>query len=366
MATVPRFDFLRAVTFSLVAAVLACFSATVAAQDRTITVLSFSANGDFGDLPTAYYNAMRAQAEFHPNYRLNDVPEQSLDEMLSLIGCPTLSTDCSALLQEILDSELLASGEIYQEGELTAVRIVLWDLAAGAESTSRTFAFANGRAVLAERVALFTRAVLYGNDGAVRVTSSPSGATVYLNGEERGQTPLTIENLPLGLYNVRVEADGYMTRTDAVAVDLGRADVDFQLTSSQAVARRRTESSQVGTYISWGLIGTGVALVGAGVGFGIAKSGTQSDFDDLLTQPIFDRAEAESLRDRGESQALASNLLLGAGGVALATGVVLLIVNRGGESRSAASTSTGARAREWNLAPSFARDGGALRFDMRF
>ncbi len=43
------------------------------------------------------------------------------------------------------------------------------------------------------------------------ITSQPSGALVYLNGEEVGRTPLTREFLWYGNYDVQVRHEGYET-----------------------------------------------------------------------------------------------------------------------------------------------------------
>ncbi len=44
-----------------------------------------------------------------------------------------------------------------------------------------------------------------GPHGALRVTSEPSGCSVYLNGRRLGQTPFTRDDLPTGEYRVQVE-----------------------------------------------------------------------------------------------------------------------------------------------------------------
>lgn len=54
----------------------------------------------------------------------------------------------------------------------------------------------------------------------VHVTSQPSGALVYLNDEEVGRTPVTVPFTFYGVYDVRLEKDGYhplwtATRADA-------------------------------------------------------------------------------------------------------------------------------------------------------
>ncbi len=41
------------------------------------------------------------------------------------------------------------------------------------------------------------------------ITSSPAGALVYLNDQEVGRTPMTLPFTYYGVYDVRLEADGY-------------------------------------------------------------------------------------------------------------------------------------------------------------
>ena len=43
----------------------------------------------------------------------------------------------------------------------------------------------------------------------VTITSDPSGALVYLNDEEAGRTPVTVPFTFYGVYDVRLEHDGY-------------------------------------------------------------------------------------------------------------------------------------------------------------
>ena len=43
----------------------------------------------------------------------------------------------------------------------------------------------------------------------ISITSEPSGALVYLNDQEVGRTPVTVPFTFYGVYDVRMEADGY-------------------------------------------------------------------------------------------------------------------------------------------------------------
>ena len=57
--------------------------------------------------------------------------------------------------------------------------------------------------------------------GTLIVRSTPSGAGVTVNGRWRGRTPLTIGQLPLRSYDVRVVQPGYEAATESVALTSG-------------------------------------------------------------------------------------------------------------------------------------------------
>ncbi len=67
---------------------------------------------------------------------------------------------------------------------------------------------------------------------AVKVTSYPAGAAIYLDGRGkgvRGRTPFTMR-LPPGSYTLYVEAGGYLPATKEIVVDVGKPNYhDFQL-----------------------------------------------------------------------------------------------------------------------------------------
>ena len=58
--------------------------------------------------------------------------------------------------------------------------------------------------------------------GSIRVTSSPSGAAIYLNGNYRGVTPLTISDVFSGSYSIEADLSGYRTYSTPVTVYAGQ------------------------------------------------------------------------------------------------------------------------------------------------
>jgi hypothetical protein len=60
-----------------------------------------------------------------------------------------------------------------------------------------------------------------GTTGALNVESRPSGAAVTINGQPRGNTPLTITDLPPGEYQILMAMPGYRPFTTTVRVVAG-------------------------------------------------------------------------------------------------------------------------------------------------
>lgn len=148
--------------------------------------------------------------------------------------------------------------------------------------------------------------------GQVIVAANLPGALVEIDGEPIGFTPTQLPDVPLGLHRVRVSAEG-------------REDWSAEI----AVVRRRTgylsvsleppteEQRSAWTWIAGGI---GAASLGAGVVLGAAALDTSSQYDAALASGSL---ELESLRARGEAYAGVADGFLVAGGLALATSVLL-------------------------------------------
>ncbi len=62
------------------------------------------------------------------------------------------------------------------------------------------------------------------DSGRLKVTSAPDGAKVVVNGIARGETPLSISDIPKGRSLVEISKDGYKTQTREISLGAG----DFQ------------------------------------------------------------------------------------------------------------------------------------------
>lgn len=62
--------------------------------------------------------------------------------------------------------------------------------------------------------------------GSLYVWTSPSGAAVYLNGNYRGVSPLTISSLSPGTYSVSADLIGYQSQSDTVTIYAGQQQTE--------------------------------------------------------------------------------------------------------------------------------------------
>ncbi|BBL68501.1 PEGA domain-containing protein [Methanoculleus chikugoensis] len=86
--------------------------------------------------------------------------------------------------------------------------------------------------------------------GSIHVTSSPSGAAIYLNGNYRGTAPLTIQSLSPGTYSLEAERSGYNSDHATVTVRSGQqSNIQFTLTPIEQYGSIKVTSSPSGAYV---------------------------------------------------------------------------------------------------------------------
>jgi chitodextrinase len=71
--------------------------------------------------------------------------------------------------------------------------------------------------------------------GTIEVVSEPAGAAVFVDGEARGVTPVSVPEVPAGAHRVRIVKDGFVENSRVVSVAAGRSEsVDVRLTQAPA------------------------------------------------------------------------------------------------------------------------------------
>ncbi len=127
--------------------------------------------------------------------------------------------------------------------------------APGHDSLTGEFQFSSGRNV-------FIYEELVSSLGKVEIVSKPDGATVFLDGEQVGVTPLQLNDVPAARHVVRLEMPNRATvfRTMDTS-DGSRGQLEARLPDSGAALKIRTGSADSEVRLEGHLIGTGSSVV---------------------------------------------------------------------------------------------------------
>jgi hypothetical protein len=188
-------------------------------------------------------------------------------------------------------------------------------------------------------------AKLKAHSGLLKLTSRPPGASVTVDGEERGHTPTSGVILPPGSHLVRLSLEGHQPRSEQVQVEAGVVHpLEVALEPlpppkpPPVVVKEKKKVEQpkkAGTrrFWTWVVAGGAVAAAGAGLGFGLWARSDWEDYQNAAKAG--DRARYDDLRDSGQSHATTANVFFITAGVLAATAAILyLFVERPPESSS--------------------------------
>lgn len=302
--------------------------------------------------------------------------------LLSLAVAAVLVAFSTAALADKTDDDAKVQWQqgiaLFNEGEMEQAAIlfrkayelkpsykILWNLAQ-AESELRHYAAAlaaykryladGGSEVPADRIVATEEEIKRLNAlvGSIDVQDTPDGAAVIVDKEERGRSPLPAPVfVEIGKHEVRVEHQGHVLLERVVTV-AGGDQVALKVESTLADAMpppqaAEPEAPPPGTQVAapepaapsepaperkksplmawgWGTAGIGAALlVAGGVTGGVAMSKDGELADACPGATCADESDLDLEKSR-DALALATDVLLPAGGAFLVTGAVLLIV----------------------------------------
>ena len=133
---------------------------------------------------------------------------------------------CSSLC----DAVALYAAALQRRGDVEEAKLILLDLVAlSPRYEFKGAGFSKDLAALRTQVATGRMASLRGD---VRITTQPAGARVYVDGELKGHSPLTVSALPVGKHLVRLERPGSFIRGEVIEV----TPDESELTATLAVA----------------------------------------------------------------------------------------------------------------------------------
>ncbi|NUN14732.1 MAG: hypothetical protein HUU55_13965 [Myxococcales bacterium] len=150
--------------------------------------------------------------------------------------------------------------------------------------------------------------------------------------------PALMERANQRIAELKVESVGGGTTTQAIGESGTSRVIDPAVTVSVTPESKETTVRPM-AIAGWVLTGVGFAAAATGVVFGVLAQDTHDDFK--AADSLDDKLD---LSDTGEMQALTGDIMMGVGGAALVTGIVLLIVDAtSGPSGDTASTGSSYR-----------------------
>ena len=110
--------------------------------------------------------------------------------------------------------------------------------------------------VRSKSIAKLEQLVLEVKPGSIRIKSKPSGAVIYINNKNYGDTPFNISNLKPGTYSIRLEKPGYDPAIRKVNLPAGEnLDLMFNLDSNTGGVDVATQPAGITLYLDGKLIG---------------------------------------------------------------------------------------------------------------
>ncbi len=172
--------------------------------------------------------------------------------------------------------------------------------------------------------------------GTLVLRSGATGADVAIDGMVVGVVPLPGPwTLPPGPHKVEVRPPSAAAATAMVEITAGQATTVKMLEKAAVevvVPERMVIEKQVGPGFSMATTGyitagVGLAVLGAGVFFGLDASSTADDANAYDTgEPEHTRGGLQALVDDAEQSAFKANLALGVGGAAVLAGAAMLLL----------------------------------------
>lgn len=350
---------MRIITVFAVLMSMAFWPIGARAQDEfTVTVLLPDAFQVSGEDTGRLLESISAAVESHPDFRLNEIPPQTLSELLLAVGCTTPDPDCLDVVNEILESDFLIWGELGATERAFLVEMTLWDFQAREAVRRFTKAVESDLDEFRQLIPLFGRGIVWGDVGRVQIFVDPPDAELLFDSRPVGQErPIWVEHIELGTHVIRATADGYFDHSETIFVDIDAETVEIELVPTQ----REVEVTG-GRVWTWVALGSGLALTGAGITFGLLSQSTQDSFDSAAGGLSLDLNEVQDLQDQGELEATLSNVFFIAGGLSLIAGIVLFFLEEEEQPR----VDSGDRGADVSIAPQVGEGGYGLAVDIGF
>ena len=309
-------------TLALIVIIVGVLFPTTLFSQSTISVLKIE--GPLPDESLAEFNELLIKSiSENPKYQVSD-EDMSFSEAMLINGCIDDSVACLAILARGFGNPFFVYGKILEASESYTVIVNLYDA-----EKKETVVFHRTVDKNADIMQFFETEMgqfLGGKTEKIpthlKITSVPLGAEVWLNGKNRGVTPLEVET-DLGESFLLLRLANHKDWKEKVTLLSGSSKVVTANLEPIEVAKpvdpiEKEVVKRKKPVVSWILAGVGVVGVGAGVYFGLDVLKKE----DAFSQTHYHK-EAYQLKEDGETKAILANIFIGAGSAAIVASLLV-------------------------------------------
>ena len=178
--------------------------------------------------------------------------------------------------------------------------------------------------------------------GKLSVTSTPSGATVEIDGKVFGKTPLKSLSLAVGSHVVKIKYSNYQTTSRRVNISPQQSESITVVLSAGGGSAGGGGGPWFTSVPGWVTLGVGVVAAGVGAFFLVQSNQTQTEVQSIIAAPKADSPGQKELNDRWEASSQNQKMgyaLVGVGGGAIIISAILFVV-RGSSQKASAQANT--------------------------
>lgn len=193
--------------------IMVCASQVFAQSTRAMAVLNIEGDGVSRDTADTLSAVVRSEAQQIVKYQVVNSTPINLSEVVVLLGCNVTDIDCLNQASEQLDASVLVYGSITKEGSDYRLRLAIFD-SESSTITHRMQEVIKGSGDLVfdarEEIEEFFQEIRLEQIAAkLTISSNVRGASIFLNGEPSGTTPLDDFAVPPGTYKIEVKKKGF-------------------------------------------------------------------------------------------------------------------------------------------------------------
>lgn len=233
------------------------------AQDKTgasVVVLKFNTTGVNQELTDLFFLELHEQIRAHQGMHIAGSGEVTIQDLMLMAGCSDPTVDCLKGLSDFVEGDRVVFGSISKTDETYNFNVSMFDFVQGRYLHElKDFTLTGDNRDVQTKLPAVAEALIYGNVGILDVSVKGSGAArIFVNNVDKGRTPLSLSELPLGEVTVTAWGDDESEHTETVILRRDQpAEVVFSIDAPTVVASGSSSSTPY--------LVSGIALASIGV-----------------------------------------------------------------------------------------------------